>query len=226
MRRPIPLVGGAYTFSADYKKMTISAPRLSPLIVPLDVPPNNEIVFVSVSHGTVRVYGETLNRAATPRPDLLPTRNVNAYTPTASTPNPISLPPAMADLTARYTWDALGKCTTFDEVSGFAVSETTTTGAAMSIGGSNWYYQTSLTTAAGNIYFAGLAQLSGQAYAEARWFIAKYDKDLNLLWANWLEGPYVTGTLPADSQDNGPALAEGPGDGVFVVTKGESSMQV
>jgi len=48
----------------------------------------------------------------------------------------------------------------------------------------------------------------------------KYDTNLNLLWANWLEGPYTSNTLP--TSDNGPALAEGPADGIFVVTKGES----
>jgi hypothetical protein len=219
-----PQIGGEFTVSADYKKLAISAPRVSPLIVPLDVPANNEISFVSATHGTVRVYAETMNRAATQRPDLLPARSVNPNSVIPAVFNPISKPPTMVDLTARYTWDALGRCTTFGPVAGFAVSETITVGAAMSIGANNWMWQTALTTAVGNVYLAGLAQLSGQAYAQARWFIAKYDSDMNLLWAKWLEGPYVTGTLPNDAEDNGPALAEGPADGVFVVTKGKSSI--
>jgi hypothetical protein len=110
----------------------------------------------------------------------------------------------------------------FELTYGFAVSETTTTGAIMRGGGNNFMWQTALTTAAGSIYFAGIACTSGQTYTQGRWFIIKYNSNLTMLWAKWLEGPYETDTLPASSNNNGASLAEGPSDGVFVVTKGRS----
>jgi hypothetical protein len=108
-----PRTGGEFTFSADYKRMVISSPRVSPLVVPLDLPVNNEISLTSASHGTVRVYAETMNRAAASRPDLLPARSVNGNTVAPSVATSFAAAPVMADLTARYTWNALGQCQTY-----------------------------------------------------------------------------------------------------------------
>jgi hypothetical protein len=98
----------------------------------------------------------------------------------------------------------------------FWVSETTTAGASLVIGGNSWIYSQSMVTAAGSIYWTGRATAGGTA----RYFLMKYDSDGFQLWARWLEGDYSS---PADGAGNTfsePVMCEGPIDGVFVGVKG------
>jgi hypothetical protein len=88
-------------------------------------------------------------------------------------------------------------------VYGFAVSETTSPSVFVNGPGQ------AIITKAGSVYWGGSATIAGSR----RSFLMKYDFQGNQLWARWIEGPYA-----GDFSD--PVICEGPGDGVYLATRG------
>jgi hypothetical protein len=109
----------------------------------------------------------------------------------------------------------------------FWVSETTSAAVELWSGENNWVYAQTLVTAAGTIYWCGMAvdgsgvggTLPGGA-GRYRYFLAKYDEFGVPEWGKWLLGPYEPKFTSSTFRDL--MICEGKNDGVMLMSSGET----